>query len=253
MNAKPLTISIDGPGVDPATIRLRDLYEVLHAFEAATNAIANPEGGKTTSIDFHLTEIRPGSATYVMTTSEEGYAAAIACAEAVARSDVSTLPARAKEALIALRMKSRKTGWSFRWQSTEETAVLQADTEFVEDPCISGGTTVAGRIERVGGTLYRTAALSLLSGQRITAQVASEELARQLGARLYEVVSLRGDATWTTGDDLRIVAFRITGIEPYRSDANVLGTLRALRETAGDFWDAIDPDEYIRDLRSETW
>ncbi len=253
MNEKQFAISIEGQGVDPTTIRLRELYEILHGIEAATNAVASQKGRFGEPIDFHLTAVHSGSATYLMTTTLEGYSAATACADAVARRDISELPDRAKEVFLGLRSKAKKTGWTFSmFHNGDIPAVISSSTEFIADSIISGQSTVAARIERVGGTSHRTATMILLDGRKITVPVATEALAKELGARLYMLVSLSGEAKWTTGD-MSLIGFRITEIHDYQGDSKITETLQSLAEIAGDFWDEIDPDEYIGDLRSEAW
>ncbi|HVC95157.1 MAG TPA: hypothetical protein VND64_15780 [Pirellulales bacterium] len=245
-------ITIAGPGVSPETIRLRDLYDILQAFEAAVSDTSRHQGRGAGGTEFHLVGIRRGSAECAIAIDEPGYAAAAFCATAIASGDLSVLPERARDGLFSIKAKVRPRDWIFRISSGNgmPTAEIKGDTHFVTDAVVSGASSLTGRLLRVGGIPRPTAQLALPDGRKLTVAIASEELAVRMGTLLYRVISVEGEAKWSSAD-WSLLDFKVTNVGNYDQDANITGTLAALAEIAGDYWSDIDPDEYIMILRGE--
>jgi len=244
---KTFEIKIDGQGVAPETVRLRDLHEVLHAFEFAMTLVAGRQS------DLHLVGIKKSSAGFDLFVDPMAYRAAVKCASAIASRDLSPLPERARESLLEIRSKARNKGWTVKISGSNgmPSAEITPDTDFVTDAIISGISTLTATIVRVGGTPRPTAQLQLPNSDRLTATIATEQLATELAQRLYHRVSVEGEAKWSSAD-WSIVDFKITGIGPFDDKASLLETINLLRDMSGDIWDDIDPDEYIANLRAES-
>lgn len=248
---KTFEVKIEGTGATPQTIRLRDLYEVLHSLEAAVSATASRYTTKQPA-DFHLTKITGGSTGCHIALDPQAHSAAAICMRAIAARDLSPLPSQARESLISLRTKLRSHDWTVRVEGSNgiPTAAIAPDTEFKTDTVVRGRSTLSARVVRVGGLPRPTAHLVFPDNSRLIASVANESLAMRLGELLYRTVSVDGDAFWT-GSDWKLTDFRITSIGTYDQDAGLLETLRKLSDIAGDFWDELDPDEYIASLRAD--
>jgi hypothetical protein len=253
MADKTFWISIGGPGVSPSTLRLRDLYEVLRAFETAVGFTAGQGGGGPVEADFHLVAINEGSAECVVAVGQAAYGAAVRCANAVASRDLSELPERARDSLLAVKSKAKARDWFVRLGDGDcmPYAEIAPNTEFITDAVLSGPSSITGKILRVGGMPRPTAQVLLLDGRRLTATVANEALAVRLGSLLYRTINVDGEAKWTSGD-WSLIDFKITGIGDYDADEPMTAVLKDLASIAGDFWDEIDPDEHIAILRSES-
>ncbi|HVC96886.1 MAG TPA: hypothetical protein VND64_24620 [Pirellulales bacterium] len=253
MDSKTFAISIGGKGVSPSTLRLRDLYEILHAFEAAISFTA-AQGGGQYETDFHLVGIKEGnSADCTIAIANPAYGAAVRCAAAVANRNLSELPERARDSLLSIRSKARARNWHIRFSDGEgmPTAEIAADTDFITDSVLSGPSSIAGQLLRVGGAPKPTANLLLLDGRRLTAAIANKELAARLGEKLYHVISVDGEARWTSAD-WSLIDFKITGIGEFEATERITHVMDDLASIAGDFWDEIDPDEYIASIRAES-
>lgn len=93
-----------------------------------------------------------------------------------------------------------------------------------------GTTSLYGMVIRVGGEEPPRARLRLLNGRTITCELAHRKswaLAQILGARLYQVVGVRGEAV-TSVADRSLISFRIDRLLPY----GMVGIERALNGIA---------------------
>lgn len=249
---KTFEISIEGLGVSPETIRLRDLFDVLHAFEAAVVFTAGQWLGDSEAAELHLVGVRSGSTTCSVAVAPQGYAAAVLCADAIRKGDLSQLPAKARKGLSDVSTKARTRNWTIQFFGNGEVpgAVIAPDTIFIADATIAGRSSLSGKLERIGGSASPTANFLLAENRRFTADVASQELAARLAPLLYHFVSVEGEAKWSSAD-LALVEFKITSISNYDENSDIAETLDELAKISGSCWDEIDPDEYIAGLRSE--
>jgi hypothetical protein len=237
-------IKIDGRDVSPETVRLRDLVDVLRNYELAIGITAG------LPIDLHLVEIFPQSADCMLAVQPSGFAGAVVCAQAIANRDLSPLPEKARESIREIQAKARKQNWRISMGGIDGVkAEIDADTEFLDSAVIRGRSSLVAQLVRIGGTPVPTAHFLYSDNRRFTAAIATPELAVDLAPRLYRVIEVHGEAYWSTGS-LRLVKFKITEIGSYDDRANMAETLRELSAIAGDYWDDIDPDEYIADLRA---
>lgn len=252
MEEKNFGITIDGQGVSPSSIRLRDLYELMHAFETAVAVTAAQKQGARADASLRLVDIAAGSARYRVALSPEGYAAALLCAAAIASRDLSGLPEKARDSILLIKTKTRTKGWVVRTVGDNgmPAAEITPQTEFTTDAIVSGATSISGWLIRVGGTPRPTALLRLPDNRRLTATIASEELAVKLGPLLYRFISVDGEARWSSAD-WSLIDFKITALAEYDSEGSLTATLDELATISEGYWDDIDPDDYIASLRSE--
>jgi hypothetical protein len=250
-----LVIQIDGKSSTPDAVRLKDLFDVLLALEAASAAAAAEKQGDLLAPfedqDFHLVRINEGSTGCVMTTGDDLYRGFGICATAIVGKDISALPERSRDALLAIQTKARIRNWTVELAGKNgiPTAMITPDSDFLESE-LTGWSTIFGTLLRIGGAPKATAQLQLSDGRRFTADIDSQALATSLSPALYHEVSLEGIAKWG-GPDLKLIDFKVTAIGAYDATSDILDSLKALSHAAGDFWDNVEADEYIRTLRSE--
>ena len=110
---------------------------------------------------------------------------------------------------------------------------------------VEGETTLFGRVERVGGATERKCGLRIPNRVRMLfCRVASDDVARRLGQKLYQNVSAQGTAHWMK-TTWRIVRFTIREIhqpklKPFRK------MIDDLRNAGGSDWDKYpDPEAYL--------
>ena len=113
---------------------------------------------------------------------------------------------------------------------------------------ISGDTSISGRVERVGGATEMRCVLRVPFQDRLLyCRVSSVEVARKLGDRLYQEVTVQGSAQWLK-NKWRIVSLTIHDMRPLKS-GSINEALEALREAGGKGWDLIDdPDAYLEEV-----
>lgn len=75
-------------------------------------------------------------------------------------------------------------------------------------------------------------------------------MAEALGERLYQTVSLEGQAVWDT-TDWSLDSFKAAKICDY-AETSLASTFAALAELSGGRWDDVNPDEYLRSLRDDS-
>ena len=152
--ANTFNIRIEGNDSTPDAIRLRDLFDVLLALETAAAAAAEADSGRAPEqhTDFHLIGIASGSTGCAIATGPSGFTGINLCASAIARNDISVLPERSRDALIAVWTKTRNREWTVRvaGENGMPIATISRDSEFVEAQ-LEGGSTISGKILRVGG------------------------------------------------------------------------------------------------------
>lgn len=90
---------------------------------------------------------------------------------------------------------------------------FKTDFSLPENLFLKGGTSVLGKVVRVGGKEPKLR-LQLPSGKVLTCET-SEPIAKQLGHKLYETVVCKGEAVWDLSSN-EITKFRIKEVGPFR-------------------------------------
>ncbi|MBI5153624.1 hypothetical protein HZA57_00170 [Candidatus Poribacteria bacterium] len=85
-----------------------------------------------------------------------------------------------------------------------------------------------------------------LGGQLIQAE-ATEALARELGAHLYEEVAVEGEATWNART-WEIENFRVLGVHPF-APSDPVSAFEQLQQASAGTWDRVDAREYVNAVR----
>jgi hypothetical protein len=116
---------------------------------------------------------------------------------------------------------------------------------------LSGETAITGKVERVGGATELKCGLRVPSQNRMLfCRVASAEVARKLGQKLYEEVAVYGTAYWLK-TSWRIVGFNIQDVRQPRL-GSAAETIEALRNAGGKGWDRVeDPEAFIEEVSGE--
>lgn len=111
---------------------------------------------------------------------------------------------------------------------------------------IQGETSVAGRLERVGGATDTKCAIRV-DGRRhlLYCDVEGNELARRLGRHLYEEIVVIGTAVWLH-QAWRIYKFKVKDfVQPRLDDPETM--VSDLRDSGMSAWDEVDdPEQLIR-------
>lgn len=148
----------------------------------------------------------------------------------------------------------------FGWEECELRGGRFKNTIVARNPSsrktYCGLTTLYGRFFKVGGLGPQTASLQLDDGKRVSVRLRDKEMAIDLGKRLHQTIGLEGEAVWFTDtDELKsFEAHKISSFSDRNADESVRtfsDALEALRKVSGDRWDKVDPERYLKDLRSD--
>ncbi len=115
---------------------------------------------------------------------------------------------------------------------------------------LTGDTTIAGRVERVGGATSMKCLLRVPGRRRgLYCSVADRRLGQRLGQHLYEDIVAMGTATWIHRS-WRVYRFVIRDFSQPKL-GNPTEMFEELRNAGMSAWDAIqDPQSFIQELRS---
>ncbi len=113
---------------------------------------------------------------------------------------------------------------------------------------VHGETAFVGTIQRVGGVTEMKCALRVDFQHRLLfCKVASAEIAREMGKRLYEEVVVHGTAAWLR-TSWRIFAFTVSGMSQ-PNQGSLAKAFEELRKAGGDKWGKIvGPEAYLQEV-----
>lgn len=242
--------TIKGEGVEPNSVSVRTLGYILHQLEkviasSITDVVLNAE-----SHSISLVGVSHGSNSLAVATTPLMHRAAAGITKSIADDDFSLLPPPTRIELHSLWSRSKHHGWEFHIDFMDQlTASIVPDHEICVIDVMKGSTDVLALCQRVGGKKPITAKIIMTNGQSITVKLKNEDQARELGKRLYELVSLRGRAVWET-NTWHVIDFEVEEILPFVSKSHS-NAFKSLATVLDGFWDDIDPDQFVDNLRSE--
>jgi hypothetical protein len=114
---------------------------------------------------------------------------------------------------------------------------------------ITGTTSIAGKVLRVGGaTALRCGLRVPFQSRMLYCRVENEKLARELGDCLYQRVVTHGIARWLRAS-MRVFSFTIQEVNRPKS-GSILESLDAIWKAGMNDWEKLeDPDAYFRKIR----
>ncbi|NOY42803.1 MAG: hypothetical protein GXP26_13335 [Planctomycetes bacterium] len=252
---KEAFFKIESEGLNPRTMPLGDLAYILENLNKAVSEIAEANGCEQKNIRISLAEIREGSEECVFVCGPETHQYFTEMAVAIESRDPSLIPEQARTRISNIHARTKKRGWVFGISEYEKNGrdyrvyVTPDDTLF-DKPRTMGATSIVARILKVGAEDDNwSVRLRLPDGAKLTAKVKTESLACQLGRLLTKRVELHGKSTWNS-ENWRLHAFQVESIGDYvEEDSDPLNAMKLLQEATGGFWDTIDVDAHIQDLR----
>lgn len=241
-----IEVRLAGRDLPPTGINARDAAALIAAVEGMLAAVvARQMRSELNEADvvISLAELRPSGYALVFSTPKPGvvetaFAAVINCIDT---ERFELLPSRAVEGIREVRRITRKYGVEVEFagrdggKKTAHKASIRPTTHIETEPAgIRGTETLYGMVIRVGGEEPARARLRLLSGGVITCDITRRKswmIARELGARLYQIVGVRGEARYNIADHA-LLHFRIDHVLPY-SETSIDRALTALSEVVG--------------------
>jgi len=249
-------LKLEGKNLVPSELSVHELTDLLLAVERAVvkTAIHLQEGLDEEQAVVSLVSIAAGSTSLRFASALPATTTAFArIGQAISSRVYTDLPSHTIEALREIYDYSLERQAVIGFYSHENShstllAEIRSDVD-LNLPLINvvrGNTVVYGRLTRIGGNPPK-ARITQLNGEAISCFV-SEQLAKRIGNRLYEVIGLAGDAKWDA-DDYSLLNFKASEITPYE-ETPVKQAVKELRESAGLAWqDVKDVNGFIDELR----
>lgn len=239
----------------PETLRVRDLADIATLVE---QTVIEAVGGDLEPADdgavlVSLTAIEEGSTRLVLSLAATAAVAVADIKRAVSEGTYSKLPVKCQRKLAELSQRLAGKGWQAELSGVSPGRVVISASHPVPAPdrkTARSKTTIYGVCVRVGGETPKASIRLLTTGKQLTIDL-TEDLARELGNRLYDLVGIEGMAT-VEASTWEMIAFRGVSLTPYRGKKAdpLAATLKVARES-GDVWSGVDPVEYVRGLREE--
>ncbi|MBH8556721.1 hypothetical protein [Hymenobacter negativus] len=234
---------LHGNGVSPETFRAREVGKLITQLEHAFQYYLEAKDGAT-SKDFSLSLVSVKDASlglgFISHKTKSFLAAFLAITGSINSGDYSIIPTRTIREFQEIQklVRAKNCVADFLYQD-EPFASIRPDTDISPSSTrIIGETVLYGEIKRVGGK-SPTARVELDNGSIITCNVISQALAKQLGAKLYSNVALKGMASWSTYDN-ELLDFTIESLIHYAPPATNKEAFAGLSALLGHHWDAVD-------------
>ncbi len=163
------------------------------------------------------------------------------------------LPDESKKSLITIIDKAKVRGYKIELypDATNKKVVAQLEYTLKDklagpQHILKGRTTIYGRVITVGGVEPR-AQLRLLNGRLFRVKL-KEETAKALAVRLYQVVALKGIASWRS-DNMEMVNFEVEEILPYQ-ETDFSEVIKKIHSLDPDAWKGIKSTfDAIKEIR----
>jgi hypothetical protein len=254
-----IEIRVSGEDITPDKMSSRDVGELIASIEQMIAFIVardNPSLGIDQSqVIVGLASVKQGSYVLQFQTPFEAEVgkAYNEVTDAINEENYNNLPAQSVEALEKVRKFTRKYRtetelWEKNGQYRQLAKVTTNTRIDIENILLRGKTTLYGTVVRVGGENQPTVQIRLLDGNIQTCEIRTQNIARQLGERLYSRVGVRGTATWDRRD-MSLQSFRIEQVTSYRQRP-MPEVLEIMHNATGQYYEGInDIDGLIADVR----
>lgn len=240
---QPFTFRLHSNGVSPESFKAREIGKLIiqleHAFQYYLEA---KEGASGKDFSLSLVSVVDASCGlgFIAHQVASFMAAFLAITTSIDSGDYSALPAKTIQQFQEIQklVRAKNCVGDLMYQG-KSFASIKSDTKIAvpDTGWIRGETVIYGEIKRVGGK-DPTVTIELDTGSIITCNV-SRAVARQLGAKLYAQVALKGYASWSAAD-YTLLDFSIESVTPYAPAKTNKEAFAALGKVLGRYWDAID-------------
>ncbi|WP_018015521.1 hypothetical protein [Teredinibacter turnerae] len=248
-----LKIRLRGEGIKPGLIRSKEIAEILESVEEMAIAEAlknNPDLSKEEIIvGFYAIEDESIGLKFKTTFATAVVSAFVSAAEAVERGDFESLTPQSMNSLKVVSSFSKRHSCDalIGTASNKEVTVISPTTEIPSPTFIYGQTEILGKVIRVGGKSPK-AMIELIDGSTLYCEV-PEDIAKELGHKLYSLAKFEGAAKWQS-KTLELEEFKIHTVKefPNTDPTKVLGELSGM---IGDAFSEInDVCAFVTDLRN---
>lgn len=251
---KEIEIKFSGNGITPESVSTSEIFEVCSVYEETLRAymLKHSPNISIENFTFSLVQVKESSAIYTLKTIAIAAHAAIAINTAIQNEDYAKLPYNSIEGIRKLWNFSKKRNCDVSLSAKDKEKVSLGfitplkEINLPKNYVIKGETTIYGEIIRAGG-IEPKIRIKLQDNEILSVKV-TEDLAKELALRLYDIVGLKGNAKWNK-EDLSLEDFTITEILPYKKTP-FPSAFDKLKSVLGTKWNEIgDVNNYIENLR----
>lgn len=251
MNAL-IEIKFIGKDIFPENIRVKELLEVAVSVEESLLAIIKRDNPNVSmdEIIISLVDIGEGS-TVLRFKSSFPHLTAFAfktLSSSIANNAYQNLPSSSVESIRKISNFTRKRNCEieFRAPETNLIAKITPQTRIIipESYYLTGETVIYGKVERVGGVEPKV--WIRITDREIIICDVTEDLAKELGRRLYSWVGLLGIAKWNI-ENYSVEEFQLTKITEYE-ETLLLNATAELSSLIGKYFkDIEDVEKYVNE------
>lgn len=214
-----ISLRFTGNDILPSNTRCKDLASLIRATEELLHA-ASTEDFDGEKVDVQLSLIGVESQSLGLKYAAVHMAVALMTWQNIAQvlnaGEYDRLNLKARESLAEIIHYVKRRGCVAELSDSQHSTALASitpETELPEALQVSGQSSLIGTVVRVGGADPKVG-LKLASGKTLSCDT-SEAIARQLGHRLYDVVTCKGDVCWDMQTN-SITKFRIKEVGSFR-------------------------------------
>lgn len=248
----------DGQELRPGSVDVKDLIEFLGNWEKAiietadSNGISLPSRENATILS--LVEITDSSYGLGMKILDKAVIVMGIISEALVTGQLEGLPPKAVDALAAVSRQAEKNKWAAQIVPGASNVIRAAEISgdnpvpAYTEPIVQGTTTLVGELLRVGGADPKAEIRDEFGDLHFIKVDA--ETAKFLALRLYQDISVEGEAVWNT-DTWKIDSFKATEVNDYRP-IDPEAAFEELAKRVQGAWDGVDVEAYFKAERSES-
>ncbi len=168
----------------------------------------------------------------------------------IASKDVTQLPKQLQKPFVDCVEHAKQRNISLTAMYNNQQYTIKPDEILYQEreSLIMGATQIYGTIMSVGGITDIKITMKIMDAETLVFAV-SKEKAQELGKRLYQFVGLSGTAKWDLETD-QIKEFEMDELLAYE-ETPVSEAFSYLRRNYGHYFDKINPDEYVNEIRGE--
>jgi hypothetical protein len=237
----------------PATTSIPRLIDVLKQFEKAVRAYAPKSiSDDNDTVVIALVGVQEGSVGLSFVAQPEFIPYLAELSEDLDSRAWNSMPLKAYTAVKELHSALAKLEADFEISQEQDvgiSGVVLTPLEVIPDRLAAhmrGETTLSGELVQVGGAKPKIDFRLDMTGKILHIDV-PESTAQKLGSRLYQPITITGDATWNS-ETWEIETFEFKNVTEL-TPTNAEDGLESLQDILGDTWLGVDAEDFISNLR----
>lgn len=234
--------------VSPERVPASVLGEFITLIEKAVLAVLGREKESQEELAFvSLVDVKQGSDWLYFSSPPTVIPAVGAITQAIAERQFDILPVKAHSYIYDANKLCNKHGWGIEFLPNEKYSIGGASiqqNELIPEPRkptrTNGTTTIIGKVIRTGGVEPKVH-IKLLDSEASLHIKVSEDQAKDLAGRLYEIVALDCRVSWLNDDwSMDTNTISVVEIANYAKPRSPSRAFARLSELSGETWDSFD-------------